>query len=100
MTPTALVLVEAERRLLKRCLELGVRLDEGQDVWPAYLATLTVLQALIPDERRPLATTKDLATRYGVTPKTILKRSKRGELRERREQHGRRGTGAIRWRSA
>ena len=97
--PLALVLAHAERRLLERVDELGRRLDAGEHVWPDYLAALTALQALIPPERRPLETTKELAERYAVTPKTIRKWSARGKLRAERVHLGKNGTGAIRWKS-
>src|SRR2546427_6191714 len=97
--PVALLLAQAERRLLEHVDELGRRLDVGENVWTEYLEALTVLHALVPEERRPLATTKDLAEKYSVTPRTIRKWAKRGKLRETGEQLGQRGTAAIRWKA-
>jgi excisionase family DNA binding protein len=98
VTPTALVLAEAERRLLARCQELGQRLDAGEDVWSTYVSTVSTLNALVPVERRPLATTAEMAQRLNVTPRTIRRLGKAGKLEAVR--FGKRGTGAIRWRSA
>jgi excisionase family DNA binding protein len=97
VTPGALALAEAERRLLARCQELGRRLDAGEDVWDAYSTAVTALTALVTPERRPLATTKEMAEKFGVTPRTIRKLGQRGKLEAVRL--GKRGTGAIRWRA-
>jgi excisionase family DNA binding protein len=95
--PAALALAEAERRLLARCQALGQRLDAGEDVWGEYTTAVAALNALVPAERRPLATTREMAEKFGVTPRTIRKLGKRGKLDAVRL--GARGTGAIRWRA-
>ena len=71
MTPAALVLAEAERRITERAHELQARLDAGEDVWSAYLPVVSTLHALVPRERRDFATTKQMAERLQLTPKTI-----------------------------
>jgi excisionase family DNA binding protein len=99
MTPAALALAEAERRLLARCQELEQHLDAGEDAaWPQYVAAVAALNALVPAERRPLATTAEMAERLGVAPKTVRKLGRAGKLEGVR--FGQRGRGAIRWRSA
>jgi excisionase family DNA binding protein len=94
----ALVIAEAERRLLARCQELCQRLDAREEVWPEYIATVTTIVALIPPERRGLLTTAEMAERLQVTPKTVRRLGKQGKLDAVRL--GKRGSGAIRWRSA
>ena len=98
MTPAALALIEAERRLLARCQDLGQRLDTGADVWTDYIATVRALVALIPPERRALMTTAEMAERLNVSPRTVRKLGKAGKLEAVRL--GKRGAGAIRWRSS
>jgi hypothetical protein len=99
MTPAALALIEAERRLLGRVQALAARLDAADDTaWPEYLATTTALRALIPEERRGLATTREMAEKFGLSPKTIRKLGREKKLESIRL--GARGRGAIRWRSA
>jgi excisionase family DNA binding protein len=98
MTLAALELAMAERRLPERCHELGQRLDAGEDVWGEYVAAVATLNALVPAERRPLATTAEMAERLNVTPKTVRRLGKAGKLEAVRL--GKRGSAAIRWRSA
>lgn len=102
MTPAALTLADAERRLVARCLTLAERLDAGEEsAWPEYTTTVAALTALTPAERRPLETTKELAARLNVTPRTARKLSKDGKLHQAEAVRlGKRGTAAIRWRSA
>ena len=96
MTPTALALAEAERRLLARCQELGERVDARDDAaWGEYLGTVSVLNALIPRERRALMTTQEMASRLNISPRTVRKLGKVGKLEAVRL--GKRGPGAIRW---
>jgi excisionase family DNA binding protein len=97
VTPAALALIEAERRLLARCQALGQRLDAGEDCWAEYTPAVVALNALVPSERRPLTTTREMAERLNVSPKTVRKLGKTGKLEAVRL--GKRGTGAIRWRA-
>ena len=98
MTPAALLLAEAERRLTARCEDLGQRLDAGEDVWHEYVSAITTLHALVSAERRPLATTAEMAQKYQVTPKTVRRWGRTGKLAA--ERLGQRGRAAIRWRTA
>jgi excisionase family DNA binding protein len=91
-------LADAERRVLARLAQLTERLDSGDEsAWSDFLPTVRTLRALVPEERRPLATTKEMAARFNVTPKTIRKLGARGKLEAVRL--GKAGTGAIRWRA-
>src|SRR5262245_23541028 len=100
MTSLAGALANAERRVLARLETLADRLDRGDETaWPDFLATLTVLHSIVPEERRPLLTTKELAGRLGLAPKTVRRLGKRGDLGAVMERFGKRGTGAIRWRA-
>jgi excisionase family DNA binding protein len=100
VTPAALVLAEAERRLVARCRELGQRLDAGDagdDVWREYTNAVAALTALLPAEQRPLVTTAQMAAHLGVSSKTVRKLGRAGKLDSLRL--GKRGSAAIRWRS-
>jgi excisionase family DNA binding protein len=98
VTPAALALAEAERRLVVRCHELGQRLDAGENVSAEYIAAVVALRTLIPPEREPLATTREMAERLNVSPRTVRKLGKAGKLEAVRL--GKAGRSAIRWRSA
>jgi excisionase family DNA binding protein len=97
VTPAALALAQAERRLLARCHALGQRVDAGEDVWDQYVTAVAALTALVPPERRPLITTGEMAQRLKVLTRTVRKLGKNGTLEALRL--GKRGRGAIRWRS-
>jgi hypothetical protein len=68
--------------------------------WPdvamlaAHLATITAATA--PGAGGELLTTSQLAQHYNVSPRTILRKKKRGELAPA-AQLGRRGKSALRW---
>jgi hypothetical protein len=85
-----------------RLLELEGRLAADATAWPDYLATLNtlvcVLAQLAPGASGSLLTTKEMAERLHVAPKTVLAMKKRGQLRPAREL-GKRGRAAIRWRA-
>lgn len=98
MTPAALALANAERRLVARCEALAERLDSGEDVWSEYADAVTALNALVPAERRPLLSTKEMAQFLDLKPKTVRRLGKAGKLEAVRLGKG--GRGAIRWRSA
>lgn len=102
MTPPALVLLRAQAKLVERVEQLGARLDAGEDVWAHYVQAALALAALAPattpEARGILLTTEQLAERMQVSPKTVLRRAKRGELKPVR--HGERGRGALRWPAA
>ncbi len=96
------VLAHAADRLVRRLQELEARLEGGDESWPDYLATLQVLALVagqVTQERRgALLTTKELAARWGVAPKTLLRWKRRGVVKPALET-GQRGRGAVRWRA-
>jgi hypothetical protein len=67
--------------------ELETRARHGdENAWPEYLHSLEVLAAispvlLTPERRGALLTTEQMAERYGITSKTLLKHKKRGAVR-------------------
>jgi len=99
---TSAVLSRAVPLLEARLLELEGRLQDGADLWSAYLAALnalvSVLAQLRPEAGGSLLTTKEMAERLHVAPKTVLAMRKKGLLRPAREL-GKRGRAAIRWRA-
>ena len=91
-------LTRAAQRLSARMDELGKRLDAGDTtVWTEYSTTAAALATIAPqirpEARGALLTTGQLAERLASSPKTLLKRKARGEIRPAL-QRGR----LIRWR--
>jgi hypothetical protein len=100
MTPAAFT--RSVNLLDARLLELEGRLDADATAWPAYLETLStlvgVLAQLRPEAGGGLLTTREMAERLHVAPKTVLAMRKRGKLQPARVL-GKRGRAAIRWRA-
>jgi excisionase family DNA binding protein len=67
---------------------------------PAYCQALAALAAIapltVPGADGRLLTTKELASAMAVSPRTVLRKRKRGELQA--VQLGQRGRAALRWR--
>ena len=65
-------------------LEQELRAGE-ESRWPDYIATVHALAAIVPNlapERGgPLLTTGEMAARFRISPKTLLKRKAHGEIR-------------------
>jgi hypothetical protein len=81
---TVAALDRAQRVLTKRLTNLEDRVQTGDEVaWSAYnevVRTLALLlSTLTPD--RPGVTTGEMAARIGITPKTLLRRKARGQIR-------------------
>ncbi len=79
-------LAKAAPLLLKRLGRLQERLEAGEEgVWPDFLETVKVLAGLTPASQPgsdgAMLTTKDMAERLGISPKTLLRRRKNGEIR-------------------
>jgi excisionase family DNA binding protein len=76
-------LERAARRLAARLGDLEARLDDER-VWPEYIATAAALAQVAaqttPGSRSELLTTRQLAERLNLSPKTVLKRARRGEI--------------------
>jgi hypothetical protein len=80
------ILERAARVLLARCETLSVQAEAGDAAALAELVTVAgtlaaLLPQLAPEARGALLTTRELAERMGVQPKTVLRRRARGELR-------------------
>src|SRR5262249_28008264 len=72
--------------LIARLAELEDRLGRGDDAtWAAYTDTVKVLVALAanmdPERRGEFLTTAEMARRLSITPKGLLRRKARGQIR-------------------
>jgi hypothetical protein len=100
--PQAVVLAK------KSCDLLAVRFDaleariasDDETAWPDFLDLVKTLAALFPHvspgAHGSLLTTRDMAAKLGISPKTLLKRKRSGEIRPA-VQMAARGRAAIRW---
>lgn len=98
----ALRLEGGAHRLGARLQELDQRLEQGDlDAWPDFLATIealaAVLPAIAPERRGQLLTTAEMASRFNVSSKTLLRRVRSGQVQPA-VRLGARGPAAIRWR--
>jgi hypothetical protein len=100
VTPATLVLRRVEVKLVERLEQLEGRLRDEPALWCEYArlgaALATIAGAIAPGAGGRLMTTAELAESLGVSPKTILRKRKAGELTPALEL-GRRGRGALRW---
>jgi hypothetical protein len=85
MTSLSATLARISRRLEHRLDDLERRIDAGDEsAWAELLPTLEAAArldaCLTPGAHGELISTKELAARLGVTPKTILKRKGKGQL--------------------
>jgi hypothetical protein len=87
MTQEARILTQARQRLLARLEVLEAQLDGDalSPTWTEYRETLAVLLVLTqherPGERGELLTTREMAERLGLAPKTLLKHAASGAVR-------------------
>jgi hypothetical protein len=93
-------LQRAALRLSERLEELEPELATGGDAaWTEYRATVNTLAAITTvttaEAHGAMLTTKQLANSLQVSPKTVLRRAKRGELNPLRL--GQRGRAALRF---
>ncbi len=100
MTPARLALVAAEARLVARLQQLDAKLAAGDEsAWSDYCQTAaalaTVAPQTVPGADGAMLTTAEMAERLGITPKTLLRRAKRGAATPVRL--GQRGRAAVRW---
>lgn len=78
---TALLLGRGLQLLAVRVTALEDRVRAGdENAWPPYLAALQALAALDRPARGGSLTTADMADRLGITPKSLLRRVKRGDV--------------------
>jgi len=86
MTPLASSLLRAAQLLEARLAVLEDRVRHGDEAaWAPYLEAVqgaAALEArLTPGSRGELLTTRAMAERLGITPKTLLKRKAKGQIR-------------------
>ena len=103
MTPALAALTRAQLRLVERLEQLEERVAGGDEAaWRSYCeaagALAHILPSLAPENGGPLLTTKEMAARLNVSPKTLLRRRARGKINA--VQLAKRGPGALRWGSA
>ena len=89
--------------LVQRLDALRGRIESGDEAaWDAFLETAAVFAALLPNiapgAHGELLTTAQMAARLGVSPKTLLRRKAKGEIRPALTR-GTRGRAAVRWRA-
>jgi hypothetical protein len=76
-----------------------------ESAWAAYLAAAQTLAALLPHTEPgahgQLMTTAEMAARMNVSPKTLLRWRKNGNVpgKVHAERNGARGRAALRWRA-
>src|SRR5687767_13296585 len=85
MTSLRVALVRAGRLVETRLASLEERLAGGDETaWPAYLVTIEAaakLEAqLVPGAHGEMVTTRAMAERLGIKPKTLLRRKARGQI--------------------
>jgi hypothetical protein len=99
LRPAQLALARGEARLLARLADLEAQLEGDEARWLEYAQILAALAAIAPTTAPgglgELITTRQLAERVGLTPKTVLRRMKQQGVEPIR--FGRRGPGALRW---
>jgi hypothetical protein len=86
LTGAPAILERTARVLLTRCEQLNPQAEAGDPGALAELLTIVgplaaLLPQIEPESRGALLTTRELALRLGVQPKTVLRRRARGELR-------------------
>jgi len=84
-----------------RLVELEARISgSDESAWTAYCEALVALAAvearLVPGEHGEFLTTRQMAERLQISPKALLKRKAKGQVRPAL-QLGQRGRAAIRW---
>ncbi len=80
-----LALLKAEPLLLERVQQLQDRVHaRDESAWPEYVQILHLLvdlqSAVAPERVGAMLTTEEMAARFGISAKTLLKRKSRGEL--------------------
>jgi hypothetical protein len=100
MRPVQLAITRAEARLVERLDQLEAKLAAGDEsAWCSYCEAAAALAAIapttVPGASGELLTTKQMAQRLGIAPKTLLRRAKAGQAEPIR--FGERGRAALRW---
>ncbi len=91
------VLLKAEPLLVARLQQFTVRVEANEEnAWPEFLQIVGILAALgpalVPERIGSMLTTEEMAARFGISPKTLLKRKNRGEIEPALQQGN-----LIRW---
>jgi hypothetical protein len=92
------LVTRARRRLVERLAGLEAQLDGGDETaWPGYVATLDLLIRMTapmePGGHGELLTTREMAERLRIQPKTLLRHKGKGAIRPAVQQGK-----LIRWR--
>jgi excisionase family DNA binding protein len=100
VTPAQLALRHAQARIIEQLEQLEPRLAECDlAAWVQYAQLAAALAAIVretaPGAGGRLLSTAELADALGVSPKTILRKRRSGELTA--IELGRRGRSALRW---
>ena len=100
MRPAQLALLRAEARLVDRLQQLEPMLVAGDEAsWTAFCQAAGTLAAIAPATQPGVSgemlTTRQMADRLQLSPRTIRRKAKAGELTPIRM--GARGRGALRW---
>ena len=96
MTPARVALLIAERRLVERVHQLD---ETGQGCSVEFVTVAQALALVVGQLRDPteLLTTKAMAERLSIAPKTLRRKAKAGEIAAP-VRLAKRGTAALRWR--
>ena len=77
-------LQRAIAHLVERLEVLEAKLQAGEPLWEEYRSTVATLVAALgqvsPGSNGELLSTREMAARLGVTPKTLLKRKAKGSI--------------------
>jgi len=97
VTPRALALQRAESRLAARLEQLEPVLTDDAGAWQEYRETAVALATLATSaaQRGDLLSTSELASRLGVSPRTVRRRKKSGDLTPALQL----GKRVLRWRA-
>jgi hypothetical protein len=103
MIPAPLVLLRAQARLVTRITELETKIDGGDasdSTWAAYCEATVAFAALAPLTAPGAAhamSTAELATAFGLTPRSARRKGLRGELPVAPIRLGPGGRAKLRW---
>ena len=103
MIPAPLALLRAQDRLVARLAELDTKIDDGtasEATWSAYCETTAAIAKLIPLTAPGAArvmSTQELATAFGLTPRTARRKGLKGELPVSPIRLGPGGRAKLRW---
>jgi hypothetical protein len=99
--PDLLALLKASDHIVVWLSKLEPQLDDGDpEIRREYVALVATLAAITPqiqpEATGALLSTKDMAARLGIKPKTLLRQKALGKITPT-QILGKRGTAAFRW---